>query len=128
MKDKVYIGKHCFTTLVAVSEEEHRKGLMGKQWPPPIMAFPYKKAEIRKFWMKNTPSPLDILFIRSGHIIDICQGHPHSLSTVGPDEPSDLVVELPAGSAKDFGISIGDDVTLYYSINTAMKKMQNQFW
>ena len=125
--DKVCIGKHWFETIVAVTEDEHRIGLMGKPWPPPVMSFPYKLAEVRKFWMKNTPSPLDIVFVRNGKVIDVFRGEPYSLQSVGPDEPSDLVVELPAGTAAELGIVAGNAVKLFYSNDTVAKKMRNQY-
>ena len=51
--DKVSIGDNVLDTLVAVTEEEHNKGLMRTPWPPPVMSFPYETAEVRKFWMKK---------------------------------------------------------------------------
>lgn len=121
--DKVYIGKHAFDTLVAITPDEHMTGLMNREWPPPVMTFPYKKAEIRKFWMKNTISPLDIIFIKSNKVAGIYEGKPLSLQMIGPDEPTDMVVELPLGTVAKLGISIGDNVKLCYSVQTAVRKM-----
>ena len=42
--DKVSIGDNVLDTLVAVTEEEHNKGLMRTPWPPPVMSFPYETA------------------------------------------------------------------------------------
>jgi uncharacterized membrane protein (UPF0127 family) len=39
--------------------------------------------------MKNTPSPLDILFCRSGKIIALEKGKPFSEKHFGPNEESD---------------------------------------
>ena len=121
--DKVYIAGKAFPTLVAVSPEEQEQGLMFRPWPPPVMCFPYKKAEVRKFWMKNTISPLDILFCRDNKIISICSGEPLSTTLVGPDDNCDLVIELPAGTAKDRGINVGDSATLYYTSSTAARQI-----
>ncbi|KKN67654.1 hypothetical protein LCGC14_0459130 [marine sediment metagenome] len=123
--DKVYIGDHAFDTLVAVTMDEHIQGLMYKSWPPPVMAFPYKLAERRSFWMKNTPSPLDIIFARAGRIVGIFKGEPLTTRCVGPEELSDLVVELPYGIAEKLQISIGDDIRVCYSVGTAVKIMKN---
>ena len=122
--DRVYIGGNAFDALVAVSTDEHMYGLMYRPWPPPVMVFPYKVAESRKFWMKNTPSPLDIIFVKAGKIIGIFKGEPFTAIGVGPSEPSDLVVELPYGTAKNINIAIGDDVRVYYSIDTLVKFMK----
>lgn len=123
--DKVYIGGHTFETLVAVTEEEHVQGLMYKEWPPPVMSFPYKFAEHRRFWMKNTPSPLDIVFARSGKVVGIFKGEPMTTTCVGPEVQSDLVVEFPYGTVEKLQIKVGDDIRVCYSVGTAVKIMKS---
>ena len=125
--DIVRIGKYKFPTLVAVTEVEQAQGLMYKPWPPPVMVFPYRKADYRKFWMKNTPSPLDIIFAKDGKIIAIYKGEPNTTKCVGPDEMSDLVVELPYGIVNKLNILIGDDVKVSYSVGTALKIMKHGY-
>jgi len=125
MSDKVKIGSVEFETLVAITDEEAADGLMFKPWPPPVMAFPCQTSSVRKFWMKNTMSPLDIVFCRNGRVIGIFAGEPYSLENIGPDEPSDLVVEFPSGTVKNCNISVGDEVKLSYSVSTLAKKFQN---
>lgn len=124
MLDKIYIGNYWFNTLVAVTEKEQSVGLMYKKWPPPVMIFPFKTASYRKFWMKNTPSALDIIFVRSGKVVGIFKGEPLSTAGVGPNEPADLVVELPHGTATRFGLFVGDEVRACYSAETAIKIMR----
>jgi uncharacterized membrane protein (UPF0127 family) len=62
-------------------------------------------------WMRDTPLPLDIVFLRSRFhddgtvalsIVDIQQGEPFSLTHLIPKSPCDMVFEMPAGS---FGFS-----------------------
>lgn len=125
MGDKISIKNIEFPTLVAITWEEHQRGLMWKSWPPPVMCFPYKEASVRKFWMKNTLSPLDILFCKANKIIDICHGSPLSTEQIGPEKPSDLVIELPAGTVHAHGIQIGDDVGLKLSLATIGRKITN---
>ena len=79
------------------------------------MAFPYRTAEVRSFWMHETPRSLDILFCRAGKVIAIEQGIPHSLKHLGNIE-SDLVIEIPGGMVKKLKISAGDKVELEKSI------------
>lgn len=122
MKDEIVIGEHSLPTLIALTEEEQRRGLMGKQWPPPIMCFP-SAPTFRKFWMANTPSPLDIVFCRNSSVISIHRGVPFSTTQIGPNEPSDLVVELPAGTVSDLGIHVGDSVTLRLGVDTIARKI-----
>lgn len=123
MKDKIIIGKYSFNTIIAITEDDHINGLMYKKWPPPIMSFPYNKAEVRKFWMRNTISPLDILFCFSGKVVDICLGKPLSLELLGPDQPTDLVIELPKGTVSKCSICVGDSVDLKYSVGTLGRKI-----
>ena len=124
--DRIIFGSHQLPTLVALTEEEQRIGLMKRNWPPPIMTFPYATAEVRKFWMKNTISPLDIVFCRAGLVISIVDGKPLSLNHVGPDEPSDLIVELPKGTAENLGIVRGTKTRLVYGLFTLAKKYEIQ--
>lgn len=125
MSDRVIIGKNRFDVLVAITVEETETGLMYRPWPPPIMAFPFTKAGIKKFWMKNTVSPLDVVFCLAGKIIAIENGNPFSLDYIGPDEPCDLVVEFPCGTMKNNNILPGDNIKLSYSVSTLSKKFKN---
>jgi hypothetical protein len=124
MKNKVILGNNEFEAVLAVTEQEQSKGLMGVPWPPPVMAFPYNNAGIRKFWMHNTPSPLDIIFCCAGKVIAIVAGEPLSTRNVGPDEPCDLVVEMPRGTAQSHGITVGTPVKVTKSIISVAKSIE----
>lgn len=119
--DFVEIAGKRFPTLVAITPEEQATGLMWKKWPPPNMVFPYRSASIRKFWMKNCVSPLDILFCNNGKIVSICYGEPLSTQLIGPDFPSDLVIELPHGTVDSYGIKVHDKVNMLFSKESASK-------
>ena len=119
--DKIYVNGKWFNTEVAISEAEQAKGLMFKEWPPPVMVFPYKDATIRKFWMKNTVSPLDIVFCREGKVVEILKGEPFSTKLIGPDCLVDMVVELPAGTSEKLEITKGDDVVFKPTLQTISK-------
>lgn len=108
----IYIYNNIFNSLFALSHEEQEKGLMNQSWPPPVMSFVYQRPAINKFWMKNTPSPLDIVFSNNGKITQICKGEPHSTSIIGDNEFSDLVIELPYGTVKSSGIKLGHEIGL----------------
>jgi len=126
--DIIVLGDQKLPTLVAITEDEQVRGLMYKTWPPPAMSFPFKHPKVTKFWMRNTISPLDIVFCRGSKVISIANGEPLSLKLVGPDEPSDLVVELPRGSAKRLGINAGSFVDLQLSTKTLAKKYANYLY
>jgi uncharacterized membrane protein (UPF0127 family) len=73
--------------------------------------------------MKNTPSPLDIIFCHNGQVIEICKGEPNSTKIVGGFNFSDLVVELPYGTAKKLDISVGSRVGLVKPDKEELKKI-----
>lgn len=98
----------------AITPEEQQLGLMFSDWPPPIMVFPYTKAEVRKFWMKNVPVPLDIIFCRANKILYIGSGKPYITDHVGPNEPCDLVIEAPGGFCSYNQINIGDPIKIKF--------------
>jgi uncharacterized membrane protein (UPF0127 family) len=124
MMDKVIFSDYALPALVALTEEEQRKGLMSRSWPPPVMVFPYQKEARRKFWMHNTICPLDIVFCRAGYVVDVIPGVPLSLDHVGPDVPCDLVVELPRGMASKLNIVPGVKTKVIYGLSTLSKKYQ----
>jgi uncharacterized membrane protein (UPF0127 family) len=105
----IYIHNNVFPTLLAISSEEQSKGLMHQEWPPPVMAFIYAFPSVNRFWMKNTPSPLDIVFCHKGKVAEICYGEPHSTQVIGT-QLSDLVIELPHGTVDSMKLKVGQSV------------------
>jgi uncharacterized membrane protein (UPF0127 family) len=120
-KGYVHILDNVFETLLAVSSDDQERGLMGISWPPPVMSFVYDKPKINKFWMHNTPSPLDIIFCKDGKINQICKGEPHSTQIIGKDILSDLVIELPYGTCKILNIKVSDSANLLNSTKKLLK-------
>jgi uncharacterized membrane protein (UPF0127 family) len=108
----ICIDENIFETLVAVSEKDQSMGLMFQPEPTPVMSFVYASPKINKFWMKNTPSSLDIVFCCNGVVTEICKGEPFSTSTIGGNKLSDLIVEFPFGTVKNMNIKIGSEVVL----------------
>lgn len=106
----IRINNIVFNSLFAISNREQRTGLMNRDPPFPIMSFVYYKPQVNKMWMSNTRAPLDIVFCFNGNVSQICYGEPMSTSLIGNNEYSDLIIELPFGTAKDFKIKIGDSV------------------
>ena len=103
----------CIQLEVARTPQQQSRGLMGRPPLPPLrgMWFPYSEPMVLKFWMHQTPSPLDMLFLRAGRVIAIeanatpCPRLP--CRSYGPDAPADGVVELAAGQAARLGIQVG---------------------
>lgn len=119
----IHIENNVFPTLLAISEAEQARGLMEEAWPPPVMSFVYPSAKISQFWMKNTPSPLDIVFSHNGVVTQICYGEPHSTALIGDYRLSDLVVELPHGTVMRSGIKIGHKVGLVKPTVAELKRI-----
>jgi uncharacterized membrane protein (UPF0127 family) len=69
--------------------------------------------KVARFWMKNTPSALDILFIRrDGTIAKIAvDAVPYSEEVLSSDEPVAAVLEVNAGRVVALGIVVGDRVS-----------------
>ncbi len=105
---------HRFSVELADSPQEQSRGLMFRTelGPDEGMLFPSHPPGIRSFWMKNTPLPLDIIFIgRDGRILNIAaQTVPYSLESVYSDGIAGAVLELPGGRAAELGIGPGDKV------------------
>jgi len=79
--------------------------------PDEAMIFP-RQGDVASFWMKNTPLPLDIIFIgQDRKIINIAaQTTPYSLDSVSALGPTSAVLEIPGGRAAELGIGPGDAV------------------
>ena len=76
------------------------------------MIFLFPGESIQSFWMKNTPLPLDMIFIsRDGKIVGIVeQTVPFSLDSRSVNAPSQFVLEINGGLSKRHGIKAGDNV------------------
>lgn len=106
-------GEHRFAAEVAATQEEQARGLMFRTHlgPDEAMIFP-RQGDVASFWMKNTPLPLDIIFIgRDRKIINIAaETTPYSLDSVSALGPTSAVLEIPGGRAAELGIEPGDTV------------------
>ena len=112
-------GRHVFRAEPARTEAEQQRGLMYRTdlGDESAMLFapypPVGGAREASFWMKNTPTPLDIIFIRpDGTIARIAENTvPFSEAPVPSGEPVSAVLEIKGGRAAELGIAEGDRVT-----------------
>lgn len=116
----ILVNSQKISVKIAITDQEQRAGLMHCALPT-VMAFPYSIPKVRRFWMMNTPLPLEIVFCANDKVVEICQGIPNSLKTVGSDLPCDLVVEFPAGETKKLGIKAGTNISLNYDLESCAK-------
>ncbi|MGS4883766.1 DUF192 domain-containing protein [Roseibium sp. MB-4] len=107
-------NEHRFTVEVASTDTQRAKGLMFREEMAAEhgMLFIFDGEFERHFWMKNTPLPLDIIFISSqGTIVSIAADTtPYSEKVIPSGAPAKFVLELNAGTAAKLGIKPGDEV------------------
>jgi uncharacterized membrane protein (UPF0127 family) len=101
-----------FNVEVATTEEQHRHGLMFRQSMPRDdgMLFLFQPPQWVSIWMKDTPLPLDMVFVRSdGTIVKIVtHTEPYSVQTIPSDDKVQGMIEINAGEADRRGIQVGD--------------------
>lgn len=107
-------ARHEFAVEVARTAQEQARGLMfrAELAPDEGMLFPRDPPDMASFWMKNTPLPLDIIFVgEDGRILNIAANTvPYSLEPVTSVGPTGAVLEIPGGRAAQLGIAPGDKV------------------
>ena len=76
------------------------------------MIFLFPTESEHAFWMRNTPIPLDMIFINSaGKIVGVVeQAVPFSTDSRSVSAASQFVLEINGGLSKRHGIKIGDSV------------------
>jgi uncharacterized membrane protein (UPF0127 family) len=103
-------GQHSFSIEIANTPDEQEQGLMFRKNMPDDhgMLFVFDHSAPLAFWMKNTPMPLDLVFINGkGRVKAVRHGTPFSTDIISPNEPVRFVLELKAGMAEKAGITDG---------------------
>lgn len=109
-------GEHQFLVEIADEEPERQRGLMYRDPLPRdrgmLFQWPNEPAQDRGFWMHNTPSSLDIIYVGDdGRIVSIIhRAAPNSDAILPSEGPAKGVVELRAGRAQEIGAKKGDEV------------------
>ena len=102
----------AFSVEVADTPEAQARGLMFRTelGDNEGMIFPYDGTRAQSFWMKNTPLPLDIIYIGPDRRISniAAETEPYSLEPVYSVGPVLGVLELRGGRAAELGIEPGD--------------------
>ncbi|MEZ4695704.1 MAG: DUF192 domain-containing protein [Rhodothermales bacterium] len=100
---------------IADTPEAQEIGLMNRRSLPALggMVFPSDTDRERSFWMKNTPLPLDILFVRAdSSIANIARRTtPLSEELIESVGPVRSVVEVRAGFTERYGIDTTSTVS-----------------
>ena len=107
-------GQKSFDVEVMRTEAEREKGLMFRNYLPADrgMLFDFGAEREVFMWMKDTPLPLDMVFIRkNGSIARIAANtEPYSRTVLSSGEPVIGVLEINAGVSEKLGIRAGDKV------------------
>ncbi|MDB5627389.1 MAG: hypothetical protein JWR73_3191 [Tardiphaga sp.] len=107
-------GVQVFAVEMARTEEQKTTGLMYRKELADGrgMLFDFSPEQQISMWMKNTFIPLDMIFIRAdGRILRIAENTvPQSLSIISSGGPAKGVLEVIGGTARKYGIAVGDRV------------------
>ncbi len=107
-------GIHEFEVEVAEREQDRAQGLMGRTdlKPDQGMLFIFPQSGLQYFWMKDTPTSLDIIFIGADYKVKAIAAHtvPFSEDIIPSGVPAKYVLEVLAGRAAELGIKPGDRV------------------
>lgn len=111
-------ARHAFTVEIAETPEEQERGLMFRRELAENagMLFYWPGARDAAMWMKDTPLPLDMLFLDSGGVIVYIAADttPYSTGIISAGRAVSAVLELPGGTARKLGIGKGDRVIHRY--------------
>lgn len=84
------------------------------------MLFVFSTARQTSFWMKEMRFDIDMVWIHDGKIVGITAAVPapdpqtplNQLPTYPSPQAVDMVLELPAGTAQDWDLALGDQIGL----------------
>ena len=111
-------GKTTLKVLVAKTPDQIFKGLGGRTTLLPYdgMILVYQEKSQHGIVMRDMEFPIDIVWIDHGVVVDIAPNVPldnapeETLKRYYPRLPDNIVLELPAGSAKRHRITIGTKI------------------
>ncbi len=100
-----------WTIELASDDASRSKGLMFRQemLPKHGMLFRFEAMRPVSMWMKNTFIPLDMVFMdEQGGVTHIHKGAvPQSLDIISSNGPARYVLEINAGEAAEYNLSVG---------------------
>lgn len=118
-KITISLGDKQFKVKEAKTQEEKQKGLMGvKELPKDEgMIFYFDPPQQVSMWMKDTPIPLDIIFINEDYeVTAVEKGQPYDETGIVHNDIA-YVVELNQNS----GVKVGDELTINSDNEYVMK-------
>lgn len=115
----VELGGQTFSVEIADTQQKQALGLMFRDSMAADhgMLFVFPAEAPRRFWMKNTRIPLDIMYFdKNLKMVSISANTPPCRTRQCPSYPSlapaKYVLELNAGKASELGVGPGDRMTV----------------
>ncbi len=111
----VSIAGHPFKLWLANTTAEETAGLMHVHdlAADRGMVFLFRKAKPEAFWMKNTPLPLDLIFLNRSTVVRIYTMKPMNSKLLYPSKQAvTAAIELNAGTCAKLGLKSGDRIKL----------------
>lgn len=107
---------------VARTPAQQAQGLMYRPALPNNrgMLFPFESPRPASFWMKNTPQPLDMVFLLDGEVkavianVPPCTTQPCPTYGPGANVLVNQVIELRSGRAAELGLKAGDQIKIRF--------------
>jgi hypothetical protein len=107
-------GRHAVSVELARTDAERARGLMHRASLPDDrgMLFLFDETAEHTFWMKDTPLPLDMIFIdEEGRVVGVVErAAPRTTTPRTVGVPSRFVLEVNGGWARARGVRAGDRV------------------
>jgi uncharacterized membrane protein (UPF0127 family) len=103
-------GMHNIRAEVAATPAQRQQGLMFRRdlAPHEGMLFVFPQAGTQCFWMRNTPTPLSIAFLRDdGSVVNILDMAPHDEAQHCSAEPVRYALEMNQGWFAKRGVKPG---------------------
>ena len=103
---------------VAQTPQQQAMGLMFREQlnDDRGMLFPFPTERTARFWMKNVPISLDMIFLNGDRIVGLAMDVPpceeEPCPVYGPEALVDSVIELRGGRAEELGVEVGDRVEI----------------
>jgi len=120
----IHSAKGSVTVQVEVADtpDARARGLMYRRdlAADAGMLFIFPTESEQRFWMKNTPLPLDMVFIGADQKIVgiVADTRPFTTNPLGVDALSQYVLEVHGGFCASRGIATGDQVDFVRVANT----------
>ena len=107
-------AKRTFRVELALSPEEHSRGLMYRQQLAldAGMLFVFERPRVQSFWMQNTFIPLDMVFIGADGLVKHihAKAKPMDTTSIPSRYPVRFVLEIQGGRAAEIGLKEGDRI------------------